>query len=87
MNPDRYHPTKDHINTGIWHVESKKRNTWNVKDVVRQMEQMVPEGEPWVIMYEDRDRRKKENPSGAFAILPGELFAELLRRLERDRVQ
>lgn len=77
-----YHPTKDHTNTGDWHIESKKRNTWNIKDVVKAMEQRVPEDEPWAIMYEDRDRRKKENPSGVYAIVPAEWFVELLAAYE-----
>jgi signal recognition particle subunit SEC65 len=75
---DKYHPTKDHDGTGRWHVESKKRKTWNIKDVVRQMENEVPEGEPWLIMYEDSNRKLKDNPSGVYAILPAELFVELM---------
>ena len=76
--PDRYHPTRDHDNTGSWHIESKKRNTWNIKDVVRDMENGVPIHTPWAIMYEDRDRRKKENPSGVYGVVPGDLLARLI---------
>ena len=75
---DRYDPTRDHGKTGGWHVESKKRNTWNIKDVVRSMEDNVPEGTPWIIAYEDRNRIKKENPSTVVAILPLELLADLM---------
>jgi len=75
---DRYDPTRDHRNTGEWHVESKKRNTWNIKDVVRSMETHVPSGTPWLICYEDSNRIKKENPSTVVGILPLELLAEVL---------
>ncbi len=74
----RYHPTRDHLRTGVWHVESKKRNTWNVKDVVRDMEEHVPAGVPWLICYEDRNRTKKENPSTVVGILPLKLLTELM---------
>lgn len=75
--PDR-HPTDDHSNTGVWHVQSKKRSTWNIKDVVLHMEKHVSERDPWVVLYEDRDRRKKGNPSRVYAILPAEEFASLV---------
>lgn len=71
----RYHHTKDHAHTGYWHVESKKRNTWNIKDVVRSQEQV---NGPWLICYEDRNRTKKENPSTVVGILPLTLLAELM---------
>ena len=72
---DRYHPTRDHGKTNGWHVESKKRNTWNIKDVVRSQERV--EG-PWIIAYEDANRTKLENPSTVVGILPLELLAELM---------
>ena len=72
---DRYHPTRDHGKTGGWHVESKKRATWNIKDVVRSQEQV--EG-PWLICYEDRNRNKAENPSVVLGMLPLELLAEIM---------
>ena len=78
INKDRYHPTKDHVGTGDWHVESKKRATWNIKDVVREMEEQVPEGVPWLIAYEDRNRNKTENPSVVVGILPLELLTDLM---------
>ena len=72
---DRYHPTRDHGRTGGWHVESKKRATWNIKDVVRSQETV--EG-PWLICYEDRNRNKAENPSVVLGMLPLELLVELM---------
>lgn len=78
---DRYHPTRDHKNTGRYHVESKKRATWNIKDVVRDMEQKVPieVGLRWFIAYEDRNRTLKDNPSGTYAIIPLPELARLLQ--------
>lgn len=76
---DRYHPTDDHKNTGYYHVQSKKRKTWNIKDVVRNMEDRLGvDGEQWLIVYEDRDRRKKENPSGVYGFMPIEHIVWLL---------
>ncbi len=75
INKDRYHPTKDHVGTGLFHVESKKRGTWNIKDVVRQQEQV--DG-PWLICYEDRNRNKAGNPSVVVGILPLELLVDLM---------
>ena len=72
---DRYHPTRDHGKTGGWHVESKKRATWNIKDVVRSQEQV--EG-PWLICYEDRNRNKGDNPSVVLGMLPLELLVEIM---------
>ncbi len=72
---DRYHPTRDHGKTSGWHVESKKRATWNIKDVVRSQERV--EG-PWLICYEDRNRNKAENPSVVLGMLPLELLAEIM---------
>jgi len=80
IGPPR-HPTDDHSNTGAWHVQSKKRATWNIKDVVRHMDKYSVH-EPWVVMYEDRDRRKVENPSGVYAILPAYDLIELLLAAE-----
>jgi hypothetical protein len=73
--PDRYHPTRDHDNTGPFHVESKKRATWNIKDVV--VSQARVQG-PWIIAYEDRNRTKVGNPSIAVGILPLDQLAEIL---------
>lgn len=76
---DRYHPTDDHKNTGAYHVQSKKRATWNIKDVVRHMEKWLDwHIDPWFIMYEDRDRRKKDNPFDVYAIIPAGLLVEIL---------
>ena len=76
---DRYDPTRDHRETADWHVESKKRATWNIKDVVRSMETHVPKDTPWLICYEDANRLRKENPTTVVAILPLEQLVEVLQ--------
>jgi len=80
IGPPR-HPTDDHSNTEDWHIQSKKRATWNIKDVVRHMDHYLPE-EKWIIMYEDRNRNLKDNPSGVYMILPAELGIDLLSTSE-----
>lgn len=79
---DKQHPTRDLAQTGDWHVQVKKRKTWNIKDVVRHMEHHMSKPKnathPWMIVYMDSDRRKKSNPKGVYAIVPIETMATLL---------
>lgn len=78
---DKQHPTRDLANTGRWHVQVKARKSWNIKDVVRHMEQWMGDkyqGQPWMIVYMDSDRRKKTNPKGLYAIMPVEWVEYLL---------
>jgi hypothetical protein len=79
---DRYHPTQDHDNTGPFHVESKKRATWNIKDVVKAQIDGTPHDQ-WIIAYEDRNRTKRENPSIPVAILPLTELAIILQYARR----
>ena len=82
---DKQHPTKDHGQTDRYHVQSKKRKTWNIKDVVREMFARVPEGEPWVILYADGDKRKADSIKEDVVILPAEQYFDELAELERYR--
>jgi len=45
------------------------------------MDHYLPE-EKWIIMYEDRNRNLKDNPSGVYMILPAELGIDLLSTSE-----
>lgn len=72
---NRYHPTRDHDNTEGWYVESKKRSSWNIKDVVRVQEQVKG---PWLIAYEDSNRLLADSPSTVIGILPLKVLAEVL---------
>jgi hypothetical protein len=64
-------PVRDLAHTGQWVVQVKARKTWNIKDVVRHMEEwMKGDARPWMIVYMDSDRRKRDNPKGMYAILP-----------------
>ena len=74
------HPTKDLAHTGEWTVQVKRRKTWNIKDVVRHMEQEA-DGH-WFIVYMDRDRRKKDNPQEVYAIPP---MTEMVRLLSIEK--
>ncbi len=82
---NKQHPTKDHAQTDRYHVQSKKRKTWNIKDVVREMLERVPEGEPWVILYSDGDKRKKDAIKDDVVILPAVQYFEELRELHEYR--
>lgn len=82
---DKQHPTKDLAHTGQWHVQVKCRKTWNIKDVVKHMEEYMEDAlDPWMIVYLDSDRRKKANPSGIYAILPVEELNRLLKGREYE---
>lgn len=82
---NKQHPTKDHAGTGRYHVQSKKRKTWNIKDVVREMFERVPDGEPWVILYADGDKRKKDSIKDDVIILPAVQYFDELAELHRLR--
>ena len=82
---NKQHPTKDHAGTGEYHVQSKKRKTWNIKDVVREMFERVPEGEPWVILYADGDKRKADAIKDDVIILPAKQYFDELAELEDYR--
>lgn len=79
---DKRHPTKDHLNTGDWHVESKKRKTWNIADVLSSMEKHVPTGEPWIVLYEDGDKRRAGAIQTDVVILPADVFFDLLETVK-----
>lgn len=83
----KQHPTKDHAGTGRYHVQSKKRRTWNVKDVVREMFERVPEGEPWLILYADGDKRKADSIKDDVVILPAKQYFDELAELTEYRKQ
>ncbi len=72
----KYDPYADLAHTGQWTVQVKRRATWNIKDVVRHMEDGAPE--PWMIVYMDSDRRKKDNPSDVYAIMPLDLVVSMM---------
>ena len=84
---DKQHPTRDLAHTGDWHVQVKARKTWNIKDVVKHMEKWMNKPEnatsPWMIIYMDSDRRKKDNPSGVYAILPAEQLARMMEAFRK----
>lgn len=82
---DKAHPTKDHAGTGAYHVQSKKRKTWNIKDVVREMFGRVPPGQPWLILYADGDKRKADSIKDDVVILPARQYFDELAELEAYR--
>jgi hypothetical protein len=83
-HPNSQHPTKDHGGTGTTHVQSKKRKTWNIKDVVRWMFDHTGD-DPWFIIYSDGDKRKKDAIKEDVVILPAEQYIEERAELERYR--
>ena len=82
---DKQHPTRDLAHTGDWHVQVKARKTWNIKDVVKHMEKHMSKPSnathPWMIVYMDSDRRKKDNPKEVYVIMPAEQAANMMERL------
>lgn len=83
-HPQKQHPTKDHAGTGRYHVQSKKRKTWNIKDVVREMFARTGD-DPWFIIYSDGDKRKKDSIKEDVVILPAEQYITELEELEAYR--
>jgi len=81
---DKQHPTKDHAATGRYHVQSKKRKTWNIKDVVREMFKRTG-GDPWLILYSDGDKRKADSIKEDVVILPAHQYFDELVELEGYR--
>ena len=86
---DKQHPTRDLAHTGDWHVQVKARKTWNIKDVVKHMEHHMNKPlnatHPWMIVYMDSDRRKKDNPKDVYVIMPAEQFTRILEGRTNDQ--
>jgi hypothetical protein len=78
---NRQHPTKDHEFTGNWHVQSKARKTWNIKDVVRWMFEKVPH-KLWLVVYSDGDKRKADAIKLDVVIMPASTGMMLLDHYE-----
>ena len=76
-------PVRDLAHTGQWVVQVKARKTWNIKDVVRHMEEwMKGDARPWMIVYMDSDRRKRDNPKDMYAILPLSTVVALINAVQ-----
>ena len=78
---NRQHPTKDHEFTGNWHVQSKARKTWNIKDVVRHMFDYCDD-DRWLVVYSDGDKRKADAIKEDVVIMPATAAMRLLDHFE-----
>ncbi len=77
-------PYVDYRPTGDWHVQSKKRKTWNIKDVIYLLSQKFGEGK-WVTIYSDGDKRRKGSVQVDVAILPAAQWRDLVLELHQLR--
>ena len=78
-------PVRDLAHTGQWVVQVKARKSWNIKDVVRHMEEwMKGDARPWFVVYMDSDRRKRDNPKDLYAILPLDTLTMLINAVQED---